>query len=605
MTRFFRPALVAVLLASVAACATTPAAVATSETDVAAVEAPATDASAYGLFLSGQVAMNSGDSRSAARYFAQAARAEPEVSSIRERAFTTALTAGDVAGAARVAPRPSARPAPLTAVAAPTGPPQSAAELETARAARAAARSGATEGLARLTRGADALAAGRGREAAEALSGNFGLHEPAAMLLRPWAQASAGNWDAALAPVVPAGEGTATTSFRRLTRALLLEQAGRRAEADAAFGELTTGGESDFTLLLVAKGEYLERTGRRAEAVTLYDAALGRGSTDESLRAARARAAAGRTAPPRPTLRQGAAQSMLLPAVALIAAEQREIGLLYLRLVLRLDPSMDDAWVMAGDTLVQMSDHAAAREAYGRVTAGSDQYSLAQSRLIGSYQSEERLDEALRLAREAAARAPDDQELKLTLAGVLIAKETYPEAVAALEGVDWRSNWRAAYLRGVALERSGRWPEAEVALQAALAQRPNEAELLNYLGYAWIDRGVRLPEASAMLDRAMQASPESGAIVDSVGWARYRLGRYADAVTLLERAVQLEPGDPTINDHLGDAYWRVGRRLEARFQWRRALTLEPEAEVRAAATAKLASDLGADAAGATRSAESR
>ncbi len=580
------------LAPALAGCVTAPTSLAAAPP---AVEARR-DSSPYGLFLAGQVAMNGGDSRRAAAYFAEAARAEPGERAIRERAFTSALMSGDIAAAVRAAP--TERPAALSPLTTSAGPPQSSAELATARAAQDAARSATADGLARLTRAVDDLAAARGDQAAALLAGEFGAHEQAAALMRPWAAAAAGDWEAALAE--PPATSAGATAVQALTRALLLERRGRRAEADAAFASL--GDPAGFTLTVTARGEYLERAGRRAEAAALYDAALANNPDDVGMRRARERAASGGRPPALPTLQQGAARALLLPTVALIAADQREIGLLYLRLVLRLDAEMHDGWLLAGDTLTRLQDHEGARLAYARVPTTSPLWAQAQGRIVQSWTAEERGEEALRLARAALATAPDDQELKLSLAGVLIDQDAYPEAIVALDGLDWRANWRVAYLRGVALERADRWPEAEASLQAALALRPNEPELLNYLGYAWIDRGVRLEEGAAMLDRAMQASPESGAIVDSVGWARYRLGRYEDAVGLLERAVQLEPGDPTVNDHLGDAYWRVGRRVEARFQWRRALTLDPEPEVRAAAEAKLASDLGPDAAQATQAA---
>jgi Flp pilus assembly protein TadD len=155
-------------------------------------------------------------------------------------------------------------------------------------------------------------------------------------------------------------------------------------------------------------------------------------------------------------------------------------------------------------------------------------------------------------------------------------------------------DWRLYYSRGTALERLGRWPEAEADLQAALKQRPDEPELLNYLGYSWVDRGEHLKEGLAMVQKAVAADPRSGAMVDSLGWAYYRLGDYKKAVEELEQAVELEAGDPEINNHLGDAYWRVGRHDEAQFQWRRVLTLKPDDKIKTSAEAKLASGLGPD-----------
>jgi len=125
-----------------------------------------------------------------------------------------------------------------------------------------------------------------------------------------------------------------------------------------------------------------------------------------------------------------------------------------------------------------------------------------------------------------------------------------------------------------------------------LSLRPDEAELLNYLGYAWIDRGERLKEAMAMVEKAVAANPRSGAIVDSLGWAHYRLGDYKKAVEILEQAVEMEAGDPEINNHLGDAYWMVGRKDEAGFQWRRVLTLKPDDKIKADAEKKIASGIG-------------
>ena len=147
----------------------------------------------------------------------------------------------------------------------------------------------------------------------------------------------------------------------------------------------------------------------------------------------------------------------------------------------------------------------------------------------------------------------------------------------------------ATTARAAARERLGRWPEAEADLQRALVLSPEQPDILNYLGYSWIDRGVRLQEGLAMIQRAVALRPASGAVIDSLGWAYFRLGDYAQALEHIERAVELQPADATLNDHLGDVYWRLGRRIEARFQWRRALSLAPDAP--ASIEAKMAAGL--------------
>uniref|UniRef100_UPI0013D8C1B2 tetratricopeptide repeat protein n=1 Tax=Proteus mirabilis TaxID=584 RepID=UPI0013D8C1B2 len=74
------------------------------------------------------------------------------------------------------------------------------------------------------------------------------------------------------------------------------------------------------------------------------------------------------------------------------------------------------------------------------------------------------------------------------------------------------------------------------------------AQVLNYLGYSWVDQGINLDEGLRLVRRAVELTPEDGYIVDSLGWAYYRMGRFDDAVTELERAIELKPEDPVVND---------------------------------------------------------
>jgi Flp pilus assembly protein TadD len=123
----------------------------------------------------------------------------------------------------------------------------------------------------------------------------------------------------------------------------------------------------------------------------------------------------------------------------------------------------------------------------------------------------------------------------------------------------------------MAEDKAKHWDKAEVDVDTALKLSPDQPELLNYLGYSWVDRNEKIPEALTMLEKARRLRPYDGYIVDSVGWAYYRLGRYDDAARTLEAAVLLVPGDSTINEHLGDALWKAGRKMDARFQWNHAL----------------------------------
>jgi Flp pilus assembly protein TadD len=523
------------------------------------------DVSSYGQYLAGQAAVNHADSASAEAYFAKAAGMDPEDRALlATRAFTSALLAGDITEAAELAP---------------TGPD---------------ADNGLRH-LGALVRAVEAMSSGKAKLAHAILTGpDAGApNEPAAALLTPFAAAAAGDANASIVHPVINGEPVAQF-FANLDQGKLFERARRYDEAETAFRALIAKGDPGGIASL-SLGEMLERRGRGADAVAIYDTALAAKKEGAELVAARARAAAHRPAPPMPSLRTAAAEALIAPATAMLAEKQEEIALAYLRLSLRLDPGRDEAWLLVGDVLDNNGDETGARAAYAKVKPGASQYTAARIKLAWSYQSAGDKDAALAAARETVAQRANDEDARVTLADLLRADERYDESAKVLDGLIGpkgdAADWKLLYMRAVDYEESNRWAEAEHDLQVALMKRPDEPELLNFLGYSWIDRGVKLPEAMAMVQKAVDLQPQSGAMIDSLGWGYYRLGNYSAAVGQLEKAVVLEPGDPDVNNHLGDAYWKVGRKVEADFQWRRVLTLDPTPKLKAEVDAKLATGL--------------
>jgi Flp pilus assembly protein TadD len=195
----------------------------------------------------------------------------------------------------------------------------------------------------------------------------------------------------------------------------------------------------------------------------------------------------------------------------------------------------------------------------------------------------DRTDEAVARLERLIESNPTDLDAVIALGNIFRARERFAEAASAydrgiaLVDTPTAAHWRLFYYRGVANERSKNWVQAEADLLKALELNPDQPQVLNYLGYSWVDMGLNLDQGLEMIRSAVDQRPNDGYIVDSLGWAYYRLGRYEEAVAQLERAVELKPEDPVINDHLGDSYWQVGRKLEATFQWNHARDLAPEA----------------------------
>ena len=128
--------------------------------------------------------------------------------------------------------------------------------------------------------------------------------------------------------------------------------------------------------------------------------------------------------------------------------------------------------------------------------------------------------------------------------------------------------------RGIAYERINKWEKAEKDLLKSLEVSPDQAYVINYLAYSWIEQGVKIEESLKMLERANNLESNDPYIIDSLGWALFKLERYLDAKNYLQMAVKLLPADPIVNDHYGDVLWKNGNRIQARYYWNYVLNLE-------------------------------
>ena len=128
--------------------------------------------------------------------------------------------------------------------------------------------------------------------------------------------------------------------------------------------------------------------------------------------------------------------------------------------------------------------------------------------------------------------------------------------------------------RGVAHERTGEWDKAEKDLLNSLNVNPNQAYVINYLAYTWIEQGIKIEKSLKMLEKANKLRSNDPFIIDSLGWVLFKLERYKESKDYLQMAVRLMPGDPIVNDHYGDALWKNGNEIQARYYWNYVLNLE-------------------------------
>ena len=129
------------------------------------------------------------------------------------------------------------------------------------------------------------------------------------------------------------------------------------------------------------------------------------------------------------------------------------------------------------------------------------------------------------------------------------------------------------YRRGGSYERSGDYIKADKDLLKSLEANPDDAYVLNYLAYSWLEREHKIDTALKMLEKAYAARSNDPYIIDSIGWAYYLVDEYDKAENFLKRAVELMPQDPIVNDHYGDILWQLDRKIQARYFWQAVLNL--------------------------------
>ena len=128
--------------------------------------------------------------------------------------------------------------------------------------------------------------------------------------------------------------------------------------------------------------------------------------------------------------------------------------------------------------------------------------------------------------------------------------------------------------RGISFERTGEWDKAEKDLLASLNANPDQAYVINYLAYSWIEKGIKIKKSLSMLEKANKLRSNDPYITDSLGWALFKLERYKEAQEYLQLAVRLLPSDPIVNDHYGDVLWKNGSEIQARYYWNYVYDLE-------------------------------
>ncbi|GAA3861646.1 tetratricopeptide repeat protein [Celeribacter arenosi] len=416
-----------------------------------------------------------------------------------------------------------------------------------------------------------------------ALDAGQGVSPIVDTLLRAWALVGTGDMSAALDVFDQTGQiGQGFEFFGPYNKALAVAYVG---DYEAGADILSKAGDIGTRTAVIARIQMLSQLERSDEALALMESAFGP-KRDPEIEAYHAKLVAGEAIPfdVVRSARDGIADVFHSVAVALDGGLDDSYVLLYARVAQELRPEKEAYPLFVARLLEKMSNFDLATEAYETIPAESAFYPMAELGRAEALRAAGKGDAEIEVLKQLAKSRADNSEVHVVLGDVMRRNSRYEEAIAAytdalaLMESDDAAAWPLYFTRGIAYERSDQWPEAEADLRRALALQPGQAQVLNYLGYSFLERRENYDEAMQMIRAAVAARPDDGYITDSLGWGLYRIGKFEEAVEPMERAAELLPVDPIINDHLGDVYWAVGREREAMFQWHRAQSFDPEPE---------------------------
>ncbi len=272
-------------------------------------------------------------------------------------------------------------------------------------------------------------------------------------------------------------------------------------------------------------------------------------------------------------------------ANALSATSNYHLSNFYINLSKYLNPQFLSYQSLLAENFLILKKNNKAKNIYKRLAKiGSvyQWYSHKQIALI--LEEEDKSEKAINYLLNAYGDMESDIYRTFDLANFLRNSEKYEKSIELYSSIllkiekEHKLYPKVLDRRGIAYERIKNWELAEKDLINSLKISPNDAYVMNYLAYSWIERGENINKALGMLRKANNLKKNDGYITDSLGWALYKLNNFLEAKKYLQLAIVLMPRDPIINDHFADCLWMNNKKIQARYYWKYVLSLDSAEE---------------------------
>ena len=262
-------------------------------------------------------------------------------------------------------------------------------------------------------------------------------------------------------------------------------------------------------------------------------------------------------------------------------SNQHELAAFVVNVALYLNNNHNLAKIWLAESFDKMEYFSAAHKIYDELWETSNKSDIILYKKGNLYLKEKKNKEALKIFHELEKRNRTNFVLSTLIANSYkemkdckSALPFYEKTIYLLEKMGVHSFKDIYFDVGTCYLQENRFEAFEKSMRTCLKLDSNDAGVLNYLAYAWLEKNINLDEAVLFLEKANELSPDSPEIMDSLAFAYFKQARYEDALVFAEKAVDKMGASSVANMHLGDIYKALGRNREAKSQYEKALALK-------------------------------
>jgi tetratricopeptide (TPR) repeat protein len=250
---------------------------------------------------------------------------------------------------------------------------------------------------------------------------------------------------------------------------------------------------------------------------------------------------------------------------------------LHLRRALRIEPQNDDVrWSLARLSVIDKK-YVTAERLFDEIQDKS-LYIRAQIQVANLRLETQGVKAAINTLRALQPRTEGDYlQVAITRHYLLMSAYEYDEAFDYVNEtlVYLPDNLELLYARALVAAELGKIDITEKDLRKIIAKQPKHANALNALGYTLADQTTRYEEAKALIVKALVLRPNDAHILDSMGWVSYRLNDFETAIEFLQKAYNASP-EAEVAAHLGEVLWESGSHDEANALFKKSFAEETD-----------------------------